>query len=180
MSRSRQLSVYLVASCLAFAACGGDDPDDAGPQPTTTAPSTTQPQDPDEQALRSLAEAWYETIRQIYDEGAETSTASDYLTEPYLGAFVRQVEEYRSGDETIESSPRSSHEVRSVEVNGDAAVVVECVIDADIVRAADGAVVNDSVVAKLYSTSAERTEEGWRLRDRETLVEQEGDECAEP
>ena len=178
-ARSRQLSAYVMSFCLTLVACGGGDDDAADPQPTTTSPSTTQSQEQaDEQALRQLAEDWYEAIRLIYDEGADPEIAADYLVDPYLGGFIDQVEEYRAGTDVIESSPESAHEVRSIQVDGESAVVVECVVDADVRRAADGTVVDDSVVAKVFSTTATRSEAGWRLQERKTLTEQEGTECA--
>ncbi|HEX7131111.1 MAG TPA: hypothetical protein VF228_00965 [Iamia sp.] len=179
MSRSRQLSALLVVFCLFLAACGGDS-DDPETQPTTTQPSTTTTQsqeEDDEQALRQLAEDWYLAIREIYDEEADLDLAAEYLIDPYLSGFQVQVNEYRAGDETIESSPDSTHDVVDVTVEGDSATVIECVVDADVLKAADGSVISDDVVAKLFSTSAIRTGDEWRLQERTTVDEAEGTVC---
>lgn len=169
--------MFLVSSCLALAvvACGGGDDDDARPQPTTTAPETTQSQEEqDEAALRQLAEDWYGFVEDVYLGREDVSVADAYIAEPYLSGFVEQVEQFAQDGHQIELSDRSSHEVRSVEVDGDQAVVVECVIDADVLLDANGSVLNDEIQANLYSTAAVKGPDGWRLSERETVVEEDG------
>lgn len=176
--RSRQLSIYLAVFCLALVACG-DGEDDADPQPTTTSPSTTQsPEEADEQALRQLAEDWDGAITEIYLEEASEASADQYLAEPYLTEFQAQLEDFRATGNQIEVTDRSGHQIESVDVEADAAAVIECVIDGDILRDQEGTVLNDAVEVKRYSTSAQRTAEGWRFTDRTTLPTEEGEVCA--
>jgi hypothetical protein len=177
MSRSRQLSVFLVSSCLALAlaACGGGDDDDTRPQPTTTAPETTQSQEEqDEAALRQLAEDWYEFVSDAYRTASDSGDADRYLTDPYLSDYESSIAEHVASGNSSESSEDSGHEIRSIEVAGAEASIEECIVDADVLRGPDGGVLNDEVVAQLVRTSASLTGEGWRLSDRQLVSEQEG------
>ncbi|HEU5149859.1 MAG TPA: hypothetical protein VFU19_05150 [Iamia sp.] len=167
-----------MASCFLLAACGGDDPDDARPQPTTTAPSTTQPQDPDEQALRSLAEDWFRAVRQAYMEDTDLADLEPLAVERYLAGVRDEIEAFRDSGNEARPGDRTRHEVLSVAVDGDAAVLVECVIDADLVLSSQGQVLNDEVQANLYETDALRDGDEWRLSGRRTLDEVDGSiEC---
>ncbi len=178
MSRSRQLSAYLTVFCLAFAACGGDD-EDARPQPTTTSPSTTQSQQQeDEQALRHLAEDWYETYSEIFQSQGDGAVAVEFLMDPYLAQFQAQLEDLReSGNETVRNN-QSRQIVEQITVDGDRAVVTECVVNANVLKSSDGQVINDEVTVRRLETRAVRTEEGWRFTERSVLQELEGEsEC---
>jgi hypothetical protein len=179
-AHSRQLSVYLVVFCLTLSACGGGgEDDDADPQPTTTSPSTTQSQEEeDEQALRQLAEDWYEHSDRIYQHRAEPESASDYLLDPYLADYVARATDVVDAGQISEPGAESTAEVLDVSIEGDTATVVECAVDADVLRASDGAVVNDEVVTLKLETDAIRTPEGWRFTERRTLEEMPGSgEC---
>lgn len=179
MSRSRQLPALLVAFCAALVlagACGGDDEPDADRQPTTTAPSTTaSPEAADEAALRQLAEDWYEAVEAIYVGDREPEAAADYISDPYLSGFTEQVDQFKRSGRQAQITGESSHEIRSIIVEGDEATLIECVIDADVLLDADGSVLNDVVQANLYSTDAQRVDGGWRLTERETLAEEDGE-----
>jgi hypothetical protein len=184
MPRSRQLSALLVVLGLALAACGGDDDKDADPQPTTTSPSTEatttteSPEAADEQALRHLAEDWYEASDAIYQGEAEPESAADYLIDPYLAAFVARARDVLAAGQISEPNEESRLEVKAIEIEGNDARVVECVIDADVLSGPDGAVVNDDLVASLFETEAVREAGGWKFADRRTLAEVPGStEC---
>lgn len=179
MSRSRQLSALLVLFCLVAGACGGDDGTDADRQPTTTAPSTTRsPQEEDEEALRQLAEDWYETSDAIYQHRQEPATAEGFLVDPYLTAYVEQARELVESGRVSEPSERSRLEILEVRVDGDTAVITQCSIDADVLKGPNGEVIDDKVYAQLLETNAVRGEAGWRFNNRRMLSEEEGaDEC---
>lgn len=186
MPRSRRLSTPLVAfgASLALlvstaASCGGDDDPSDRPQPTTTAIPTTQSQEQeDEQSLRQLASDWFEEVRQVYMRGTGTEGLAAFAEEPYLSGVIGQIEEFRATGNMAQESDETRHEVVSVDVDGSEAVLVECVVDADVVIAASGEVVNDDVQANLYETEARKVDEGWRLTGRKTLREVDGsDQC---
>lgn len=187
MPRSRQLSALLVLFCtalaLAAASCSDDD-DPTRPQPTTTAPDTTQPQpetETDEQALQALAEDWFEIAPSLLQPEGDLALAAEYLVDPYLGEVEAQAEEYRSQGVEVQVSDRSGQEIESLQIEGDTAVIVECVVDGDLLVDSDsGEVLNDSVAAIRTSTKAVATDQGWRLSERTTTDEFEGqDTCAE-
>ena len=177
-ARSRQLSVYLAIFCLALAACGGGgggDDEDADPQPTTTSPSTTQsPEDADEQALRHLAEDWFEAVRTAYTEDTDLAELEQFAADPYLTGVQEQITSFRETGNEAQPGDQTVHEVVSVELDGGGATLVECVIDADLVLTAEGAVINDEVQANLYETDASLVDGSWRLTGRRTLVETDG------
>lgn len=181
MSRSRQLSVFLVSSCLALAlaACGGGDDDDTRPQPTTTAPETTQSQEEEaEAALRQLAEDWYAASDAIYQHRAEPESASEYLVDPYLSAYVEQATEVVDAGRISRPSDTSRLEIIEVAIDGDSATVTECAIDADVLLGPDGEVIDDNVYAQLLESDAVRGSDGWHFSDRRVLLEEEGtEEC---
>lgn len=177
-ARSRQLSIYLMSFCLTLTACGGDS-DDAEPQPTTTSPATTQSQQQaDEQALRQLAEDWYETYSQAFESQGDGSTASEFLVDPYLTQFLTQLDDLRaSGNETVRNG-RSRQTIEEVTVEGDTAVVTECVVNANVLVDSGGQVINDEVAVRRLETQAVRIEEGWRFSQRSVLDELESEgEC---
>ena len=178
MPRSRHLSVYLAALCLACAACASDD-DQPTSSPTTTAPQTTQSQQAaDEQALRDLAEDWYAASDAIYQHREDPARASDFLVDPYLAAYLERATEVIDAGQVSERNEASSVLITEVRVAGDYGTVVECVIDADILRGPDGEVINDEVVASLIESKAVRAEGGWKFAERRTLSEKlGGDEC---
>jgi len=176
LSRSRLWALLLVSWVVVATSCGGDDTE-ARPRPTTTAPATTQSQDADdEQALRQLAEDWYEASDAIYQHRAEPESASSYLVDPYLSAYVARATEVLESGQISRSSDRSRLEVLAVSLDGDEASVTQCVIDADVLVDADGEVVDGGVYANLLESEAVRTSAGWRFRDRKVLAEEEGSE----
>lgn len=182
MSRSRRTSVILLA-CGVLLSCGSGDDSDARPQPTTTAvartttTTTTTPGSSDEDALRQLAEDWYVTLSAIFESGLSAEEATAYLTDPYLTQFRQQVATFREAGNETEISERSRQTIESVDINGDAAVVTECLVNANVLRGPDGRVLNDEVGASRVETVATRTSAGWRFSERRAVAEVEETEC---
>lgn len=182
MSRSRQLSALLVVIGLVLAACGGDDADEADPQPTTTAPTTIEsPEAADEAALRQLAEDWFDVSRQAYiDPDFDLARLDDFLTDDYLQGLTAQIEDYREAGHSSEPGEASRHMVEELTVEADSGLVTECIVDGEVLLDSDGAVINDAVVTRTVETTAVRTAVGWRFSNRESIAEdQEGDQCGE-
>lgn len=181
-----RLGLALLGAMLAVSVAGCSD-DDPPPDPptttsTTTAPSTTlSPEEEDEQALRQLAEDWYVTTQQIFNEGMDPSIAESLLTSEYLSRVKAEVARRDRNDLVSHADPqnRSMHTVESVEVEGDTAVLGECIIDGDLLlKRSTGEIVNEAVAAFRYETRATRMNGRWVLSGRETLEEREGQtEC---
>jgi hypothetical protein len=179
---SRQLSVLLIIfGVILLPSCADDAPEEPRSQPTTTAPSTTttttSPAQADEAALRQLAEDWYRELGARFEAGASTDGADRYLMDPYLTQFEQQVQDFLDSGNQTEISERSDQTIESVEVEGDSGVVVECVVNANILRGPDGDVINDEVAARRIETVARRGSDGWRLSERRILEELEEAEC---
>jgi hypothetical protein len=179
--RPRIISATLIASCLALAACGGSD-DETRPRPTTTAPSTstttTTPASADEAALRQLAEDWYETYNFIFESRGSGEEAAGYLVDPYLTQFEEQVAEYLNSGNQTDISERSSQSIETVKLDGDSAVITECIVNANVLRGPGGEVLNDDVGARRIETVAVREPNGWRLSERRALEDVEEAECS--
>ncbi|MGI8938038.1 MAG: hypothetical protein ACR2JF_07480 [Iamia sp.] len=166
----------ILVPALAFtvvatgAACGSEDSADP-PPPTTTSPTAA-----DEEALRDLAEGWFEASRRIGIDGESPSLADQYLTAEYLTGFKDEIARRDSAGEAVVGDPqgRSSNFVESIEVSGDEAQIVQCIVDADVlIRAADGSSLDDSVSAKRFESQAVETPSGWRFTSRSTVDEWE-------
>ena len=168
----------LCLSLATTASCGDDGADEDRAQPTTTAPSTTESQqEQDERELRQLAEDWFEAIRDVYVDGADvTSTADKFLISPYRNEFLQQIQEFRaSGDEVRRNADGlTTTEVQSIDVSGDDAVVTECIIDADIRVDGDTGEIDDDIEATLVRTEAVRHDGDWRLAQTTSLTSIEG------
>lgn len=173
----------MVLACvvLAGASCGGSDGDDGADDPdppTTTAPETTTTltqEEQDEEALRQLAQDWFEAAPGIYSGSDEISLADEFVIDPYREQVADDVERRRADGTTIEVNDASSNEVLGVEVTGDEATIRQCIVDADILVDADGDVVDDSVVTLTIESSARRTPDGWRFFEREAIDQVEGE-----
>lgn len=168
----------LCLSLATTASCGDDGADEDRAQPTTTAPSTTESQqEQDERELRQLAEDWFEALRDAYVDGADvTSTADKFLIDPYRSEVLQQIQEFRaSGDEARRNADGlTTTEVQSIDVSGDDAVVTECTIDADIRVDGDTGEIDDDIVATLVRTEAVRHDGDWRLAKQTSLTQVEG------
>src|SRR5687768_3940110 len=90
-----RLVLGVVAAVVVMGCAGDDPPDPPSPVPTTTSPTTETSEVDDEQALRQLTEAWYQTIQSIYVEGADPSDAKDFIAGEYLANFLEDVQERR-------------------------------------------------------------------------------------
>lgn len=176
----------VVCACLlAAASCGGDDDggDDGADRepPTTTAPvtSTTLTQEEqDEEALRQLAEDWFDVSRAIFGGDATVEEAGQYLIDPYLTAFQMNLSTALADGRTVRLGDDSANTVEAVEVMGDSAVVHQCVVDADVLVNRDGTVDDDRLVAFFYESEAVRADGEWKFADRRTIRSVEGaDEC---
>jgi hypothetical protein len=182
MPRSRQLSALLIVFALALASCTDDGENDADPQPTTTQPSTTTTESPeaeDEQALRQLAEDWYEAYNVIFESRSSAEDAQTFLVDPYLRQFQTQFEDFVSSGNQTEISDRSSQRVEEVSIEGDRALVTECVVNANVLVDPNGEVLNDEVGARRLESTAVRGSDGWRFSERRSLGDVEEAECAE-
>ncbi|HYI62710.1 MAG TPA: hypothetical protein VEW93_12995 [Acidimicrobiales bacterium] len=162
------------ALVLLLGGCSDDDPSPqtTDPAPTTTKPSTTlSQQQEDEQALRQLAEEWFEAVRRIFVDGEDPAIAERYVTGDYLTEFRRHVQDDAANGHVTERDPqgRSRTTVEDVSVTGDRAEIVECVVDADVLKDGDtGEVINDEIAARRFITRAVQTDSGWRLSQRTT------------
>lgn len=163
------------------AACGGgdDEADEPVGQPTTTEVSTTLTQaQQDEAEIRQLAQDWFEAVRSVARGEAEVAIFADLAIDPLLADISERIEDRAEGEVSREDS-RSRTEVLSIEVDGDVATVVACVVNADVVLDVDGEVLNDEVVARRNQSIVRRTADGWRMADLETLSTTEGETCDE-
>lgn len=172
----RRRIVLPLVCLLAFAVgglggCGDDDPAPGAtatsPPPTTTAPATTLSQaDQDEAALRQLTHDWYETVQSIYVDQSDPELAEEFITGEYLSNFLEDVEARRAAGMTSRRGQNSREAVTGLVIDGDAASIDTCNVDANVLLDADGEVVNDEVATFRFTTSAERTEDGWIFTKR--------------
>lgn len=167
-----RLLVLAAAVLLSAATCSDDPEPPPRPAPTTTAPATTQSRaEADEAALRKLADDWFEVAEDLYREQGSGRDASEFLVDPYLEAFTSRLEAFQASGNSSIADPRSAHEVGEVVIAGDTATIEECIVDADAVVDATGTTVNDEVATVRYTTTAVRTEDGWRFSERVELSE---------
>ncbi len=177
-------SPAIVACLVVVAACGVDDPPGAGrtaDPPATTALTTALSQaDADEAQLRQLAADWYESLLAIYVDEADPRSAEAYLTGEYLERFLDQVEDRRRQGLMSRRDDRSREVVETLVVASDTATLRTCNVDANVLLAADGTVLNDDVGTFRFETRATVTAAGWRFSQRIQLGEmEEGDRCDE-
>lgn len=175
----------VIAIGVALCGCGGDDEPAASDPPTTTAPSTQpsstlSPEAEDERALRQLAEDWFETRRDILNEGRDLILAEEFLVDEYLIFFQGKVTDIRDAGHSIRDDPmeRTHQETISIDLAPETAQLVECLVDGDHLLDSDGSVLDDKVASYLVRTTARRTPEGWRFSEQTSLREEVGsDQC---
>lgn len=177
---ARRTTCALIGVALLVAGCTGDDPaDDAQPTTTqtpTTSEATTTTALSDEAQLRQLVSDWSQAAPRIFGEGGDVSEAGAYLAGQYLQQIGDQFDDYKSRGVLVRGSDRSQAEIESIEVSDDAASLVECITDADVlVDGATGELLDDDVSTYRTHTSAVRTERGWRLSVREVQATFEGE-----
>lgn len=172
-----RLLLVLVLVAATLVACR--DEGRQAPPPTTTEPRTTttlSQEQQDEQALRQLADDWFEAVRRILTREAQVDLAEGFLTDRYLSTFRDQMADLEASGQSVEADPagRSTNTTKSVVIDGDDAELIECIIDGDLLMDANGNVLNGEVTARTVRTTAVRTADGWRFSDRTGITEHVG------
>jgi hypothetical protein len=190
MVRSAALGVACFGLIAAAIGCGGGN--DSSSVTTTSAPQTgrsangetTLPEDADDE-YESVEDEIIARYRAFWEARFEANMPPDpddpALREYATGAQLEHViaETQANQDEGVEfrrpDDPADFQRVRVVSVEGDHAVVQECVVsDGLVVRRESGEIVDDSVVTYSVRGEMERIDSEWRLAAATAVQRWEG------
>lgn len=187
----------LVALALGLAGCADDDPAQSAstnttrssspsttgttstPSETSDATATTGPQTTAEQEVIDRYVAYWAAR---FDANSGTPDPEDpalreYTTGPQLDAVIAETQSNLDQGLAFQSAaePHDYQRVNVVELDGDRAVVQECVVsDGVIVRRATGEVVNDDVATHNVRGELTRVDGVWRVSEARLIQRWEG------
>jgi hypothetical protein len=184
--RRARVGATLLAGALVVGALAGCTPDDEGGEPAgTTAPPTTQapvpgttattvPDDGRTEDEREVAEAvasfWRAFIGYV-DPDSEAPPLERVAIDPALSKTRTYLDGVRGkGQYARRPSPGDLElHIGEILIEGDEAVLSDCIVDDIVVYDADGTVVSDAVMAERFRTVLRRTSSGWMVAEHDPL-----------
>jgi hypothetical protein len=167
------IAVLLGAVVVSGVACGGDDDEESAgstASSTTSAPTTTLDEETakEEAATRALLEYYHAYQQATADPvNPEHAEMQALVTGEHKLVVTRNLEDRRARGEAVRlpTSTRTSHDIRSAELQPDGSVeIVDCQVDDSIVYEVEtGDVVDDDVVTKLVVGSMSFEGDAWKL-----------------
>lgn len=174
---------------LGLVACGSDDdppdavpgtaPDgtaDSGTTAPATVPKTTGPPT-EEEAVLAAVQCYWDTIVEANDPPNPDHPGFERcMMGPALEHSRRLTIEHREMNRTVSDPTGSTQRTNTlVTVEGDTAVVTECIVDDAVVSdAASGTVLNDRVISAEIRIDLERHDGAWRVSNGTVTADQEG------
>lgn len=160
---------------LAAAACGDDGGDgeettDSTAPSTTSAPTATLDEETrKEEAAKAAFLAYYDAYQEAGAEPVDPENAEmqALITDEHKVVVTRNLQDREARGEAVRlpTNPKSSHGIRSAELQPDGTVeIVDCQVDDSIVYEVEtGAVVDDDVVTKLVIGSVVLEGGTWKV-----------------
>ena len=192
-SAVRRVWIAAVAGAVALAAgaCGGDDGDEESTNTTTasstSAPTTTLDEETQkEEAATAVYLAYWDAYLEATAEPVDPRLPAmqQLMTGDHKRVVTRDLEDRQARGEAarLPTNSQLRHEVLSADLQPDGSVqITECEVnDAIIYDVANGAVINDEVVAKLATATMVTEGDSWRIADSTVVRRWPGAvECAE-
>jgi hypothetical protein len=173
-----------VAGAPARTTTSSDDSDTTTTQAsttTTTATATTEPAEEfdsvEDEIIARYRGYWDARFAANSPPNPDDPALREYATGDQLGHVIDEAEAHRADGVELRrpDSPVDFQTVSVVSVDGDAAVVQECVVnDTVIVRSDSGAVVDDAVATYNVRGDMQRVDGEWRLAAANQLQRWEG------
>jgi hypothetical protein len=169
MQVGRLVAIVLVG--LLAAGCGGGD-DDSSPdtsRPPADVSSSTAP--PTTRSAESEVEEAYLAYWAMGERLLETPNPDDpeiaqRAIDPARGQMIDSLTTLRARDQAVIRGSGYAHNVLSVEVTGETAVVRDCVVDdGAVINVVSRATVSERVTTVLLETTLYRDGPGWRVRE---------------
>lgn len=160
--------MVVAVLALAAGACGDDGDSDDDETATTTEPSeVTTTTVPVEQEVEEAYLAYWDMLDRLAqnpdpdDPEIQERASGEALEELMDFVTTMQASGWRG-----EFGKQHSHEVLSVDVESNEAVVTHCAVDdSRVIDTTTGEVVREGVAPRVYEATLERTNAGWQIHN---------------
>lgn len=162
---------------VAAGACGGDD-DDGSDDTTTSSSADTQPRQttttrftPEEQEVIDAYLAFWEmAVRLGQDPDPDDPEIQQRASGEALGNLVDGLTTLRAAKQVTQTGESYAHEVLSVEIDGDTALLEDCAVDdSQLVDAATGEPVRGDTVTELVQVTLIDRDDNWLVDGSERI-----------
>jgi hypothetical protein len=173
----RRIGLIVTAALFAVTACGGGGKGDSASTSSTSAATaaasngstttTTTTVKPEDEVKAAYLAYWAMADRLLIAPDPEDPELLQRTTDPLL-PFIKDELTQRKLQGTVLRTPpdrTSSHRIDLLTVNGSAASVIDCYVDARIMYSATGQVLDEAVVSKTAEATLASTGGAWKVSD---------------